>query len=1284
MELIGDTGAGISLIRKALFDRLDTQKPLSTTNVKLVGASGETLKTHGKTVLIVSIADRTIDFPFYVVDGLKTDVILGNDIMKEMGLTIDLGLEIVKTPLGNWVPIDIYKPEKDKILPVKVVQETVIPANTACLVKTEIPCLDNNNKTSCEVYTTLKLFLASKVYIPGGIIDRKNPIIEVVNINPYSVQIFKGQTIGFTTIREDQPINIVDLRKVQDRDTSRLSPKEQQELDQKQLRELIDGLELETDSALLPEEIEVLRTFLKKNSHVFASNPAKPGITSCVKHTIDTGNEKPIRKRARRLTHSEQEMEKKHITQMMENGIIRKSRSPWASPIVMVTKPDGSIQFCVDYRALNKITKPDRYPLPRIDETIDKLRNMKYLSTLDLASGFWQIPMDEKDREKTAFISTIGLYEFNVMPFGLCNSPATFQRMMDEVCEGLEWRVGSDYIDDIIIGSLTFEEHLHDLQQLFDRLEKFGLTMKLQKCKFCRKKLLFLGHMVSSEGILPNPQKIEAIQTLQPPNNITGLRRFLGMTGYYRRFIEGYAQIASPLTKLLKKNNLYAWNEECQKAFEQLKAKLISPPILRYPDFNSKFILKTDASLIALGAALCQEEDGKRCVIAYWSKTLSDAEKKYTITQLECLALVNAINHFKHYIGGKEFTAITDHKALKWLLTSDHGSDAMLDRWKIKLMHLKMNIEYRPGPQNFEADLLSRIGTDKIVQLIVNDIKEEETVLWTTIKKKYPNLGTEKWKMREEIAKMQASDPDFQDLIKYLTLNQLPEDLKKRELIEKTSSKYEIRNKLLYRVDLTPRMVKRGILKARIVVPEKFREDILKLCHNSLIGGHLGTKKTYYRIQQDYFWPKMARDVRRWVETCMECTMKKGTPNENIGLSGHLKAEKPMDIVACDIIGPLTITDRGNRYILIFTDCFSRYVEAFPIQKQDAETIADYFVKRICCRHGIPRQFISDRGKQLIGQTMSAIHEKLGINQLTTSSYRPQGNAIVERANKTIVGILAMFVSEHQKDWDYLLPFAVYAYNTSVHEGIKETPYFVLYARDPNTPLLEGFDYEDFPERTPSLEEYCQKKRDLRKEIEERVRYYDELITQTRMRSLEEKQKQPRLQVGDLVWLYTKPTSVQRGGRKLTLPWKGPYKIALIISNTQIILKDLKHHKLKQPVHVSRLKLYTSPRKPWKEAKTSLKDVMDKEWEVERILDDDINEKGTRSYKVRWKGFTPIDDTWVSERDMCCPDLIRDYNRQKGIVSVINSQAVNNWDQTLMILESDDIVLKMVSSAWIE
>ena len=275
---------------------------------------------------------------------------------------------------------------------------------------------------------------------------------------------------------------------------------------------------------------------------------------------------------------------------------------------------------------------------------------------------------------------------------------------------------------------------------------------------------------------------------------------------------------------------------------------------------------------------------------------------------------------------------------------------------------------------------------------------------------------------------------------------------------------------------------------------------------------------------------------------------------------------------------------------------------------------------------------------------MSVIHEKLGINQLTTSSYRPQGNAIVERANKTIVGILAMFVSEHKKDWDYLLPFAIYTYNTSVHEGIKETPYYVLHARDPNIPKLEGFNYEDLDEQPTDLESYCQKQRSLREKIEEQVKYYDELVAQTRIRTLEKKQIESRIKVGDLVWLYVKPSAKQKGDRKLTLPWRGPYRVALVISNTQVILKDLKHHKLKQPVHISRLKLYTSPQKPWKNQKKEFYTRnKNQEWEVEKILDDGQNDDKTHCYKVRWKGYTPMDDTWVSEEDMSCPDLLEDY-----------------------------------------
>ena len=324
----------------------------------MVGASGETLKTLEKTVLDISVADRTVNFSFFVVDGLKTEIILGNDVMKELGLSINLDLEIIKTPLGNWIPIEIYKPNQKEIFNIRSAKEVVIPAQSAHLLKTEISCVDNN-KASFEAYTPLSLFISTKVYIPGGIMNKRSSLVEVVNINPYSIKIYKGQTIGLAQIIEDPQVNIVDLRKVPNNEMASKSKEEQQELERKTLEDLIEGLDLKTDTALSLEETEVLQAFLKKNIHLFASNPSKPGITSYVKHTIDTGIEAPIRKKVRRLTHSEQEVEKTHIKQMLQNGIIRKSKSPWASPIVMVTKPDGSIHFCVDYRALNKITKPD-------------------------------------------------------------------------------------------------------------------------------------------------------------------------------------------------------------------------------------------------------------------------------------------------------------------------------------------------------------------------------------------------------------------------------------------------------------------------------------------------------------------------------------------------------------------------------------------------------------------------------------------------------------------------------------------------------------------------------------------------------------------------------------------------------------------------------------------------------------------------------------------------------------------------------------------------------------
>jgi hypothetical protein len=294
----------------------------------------------------------------------------------------------------------------------------------------------------------------------------------------------------------------------------------------------------------------------------------------------------------------------KEVQEMLKNKVIRHSSSPWAAPVTLVPKPDGSIRFCIDFRKLNMTTKKDVYPLPRIDDTLDRMGNLEFYTSIDLAAGYWQIEIAEEDKKKTAFITRDGLFEFNVMPFGLTNAPATFQRLMNTVLSNLDWTAGQAYMDDVLVESHDFNTYLVDLQKLFDRLQGSGLSVKLSKCKFFRKKLVYLRHEIDKHGIKPNPTKVDAVLNIPPPADVTDLRRFLGMTSYYRRFIKDYAKIASPLNALITKNTLYKWSDECTLAFNTLKEKLTTAHVLAYPDFNRPFRLYTDASGFALGAVL--------------------------------------------------------------------------------------------------------------------------------------------------------------------------------------------------------------------------------------------------------------------------------------------------------------------------------------------------------------------------------------------------------------------------------------------------------------------------------------------------------------------------------------------------------------------------------------------------------------------------------------------------------------------------------------------------------
>ena len=428
-------------------------------------------------------------------------------------------------------------------------------------------------------------------------------------------------------------------------------------------KQIIEALDLEQDE-LSESEREQLKTTVLDYVSPFALSPFELDATDLVAHSIDTGNHSPIRQPARRMPFSLRQNVSQMIQQMLAQEVICPSHSPWASPIVLVQKKDGSLRFCVDYRRLNAVTKLDVFPLPRIDDSLDLLANSRYFTTLDLATGYWQVKMDSKSQEKTAFVTHDGLYEFRVMPFGLTNAPATFQRLMEGVLHGLTGKCCLVYIDDIVIMGETFEEHLVNLRAVLERLGQAKLKLKLKKCRFAEAEVEYLGHVVSSKGLATDPRKVESVKNFPRPQDLRSVRSFLGLASYYRRFIPCFSSIASPLYQLTKKDAPFDWTASCEQSFEQLKQRLIEAPVLVFPNFEKEFLLETDASGKVLGAVLAQEQsDGSVYPIAYASRTLEPSEK-YGVTEVEALAVVWAVKHFQHYLYGHCCHVYTDHEAL--------------------------------------------------------------------------------------------------------------------------------------------------------------------------------------------------------------------------------------------------------------------------------------------------------------------------------------------------------------------------------------------------------------------------------------------------------------------------------------------------------------------------------------------------------------------------------------------------------------------------------------------
>ena len=440
---------------------------------------------------------------------------------------------------------------------------------------------------------------------------------------------------------------------------------------------------------------------------VFSTGDHDIGKTDRVKHSIHTTCPAPIRQRPRRPAIGERDEVEKQVKDMLERGIITPSTSPWASPVVLANKKDGTKRFCIDYRKLNMYTIKDSFPLPRIDESLDTLSGSKYFCTLDLASGYWQVPLDNDAKLKSAFVVPGGLYQFEVMPFGLCNAPSTFERLMESIFAGLQWKILVIYLDDIIVYGSTIDETLARLEIVLQRLRSAKLKLKPKKCHLFQKQVLYLGHVVTEDGVHTNPEKIEKVKDWPRPKTQSDVRSFLGLASYYRRYIKGFSNLAKPLHALTEKNHAFNWTPECENAFQLLKQKLVSAPILAYPKIGEPFILDTDASKFGIGAVLSQEQDGLERVIAYASRTLSKPEQNYCVTRRELLAIVNFLKHFRHYLYGQDVLVRTDHGALRWLLNF-RNPEGQIARWLEVISQYRLTLQHRPGRVHSNADSLSR------------------------------------------------------------------------------------------------------------------------------------------------------------------------------------------------------------------------------------------------------------------------------------------------------------------------------------------------------------------------------------------------------------------------------------------------------------------------------------------------------------------------------------------------------------------------------------------------
>ncbi|KAL2035927.1 hypothetical protein VTO58DRAFT_101845 [Aureobasidium pullulans] len=751
-------------------------------------------------------------------------------------------------------------------------------------------------------------------------------------------------------------------------------------------------------------------------------------------HIIETGDAKPINTQAYQLNPQQLQEQQKQIEMLLQHGLIRESSSPWGSPVLFVPKPDNKWRMCVDFRALNLVTKKNGYPLPRVQDCLDAFAKAVWFTKLDLVSGFWQLLMDPGSVAKTAFNTIYGKYEFLVMPFGLCNAPATFQTLMNRVLRPFLWKTCVVYLDDILIFSKSKREHAQHLQQVFAVLQQEKLFTSEKKCVIGVQKVEFCGHLITPDQTRPLQDKLNIIRTWPTPSNAQQVRQFLGLASYYRRYIQGFAKLAAPLSDLLKeedadlrakKRRPISWNAQCTVSFKTLKEALATGPVLVAPDKDKPYTVETDASEWAIGSVLYQEgQDNKLHPVAFGGRKLRNAELNYPVHEKEGPAIKEALRQWEHYIqNGFTTVILTDHESLKYLQTMKTPSKRVA-RWFEEFSEFDIDIRYRKGSEAIVPDALSR---------------------------RPDFMGTIPANVAERINAMRfKSDEDeafVEGMITFKQTKVLPNDPHLQQLLQQKSNDFLVSDE-----DGIP-VLKYRVANDKGLAPylePALRADFLEHMHNHY--GHFGAPGLLGHVESRAWWPSMQRDIRYFGKHCPVCQItQKKSSKENETAFHQVNVElQPFERWALDVVGPLPPSLSGKQYVITAIDYATNWPIARAVESADDETTAEFVYEEIYCAYGAPREILSDNGANFVSRVVQHLCNKLRSLHRLSTPYHPRANGKNENLNGILGGLLTkMCVGNEMSLWESFLPEAIFHCRSRIHSGTGFSPFYLVYGQHP-------------------------------------------------------------------------------------------------------------------------------------------------------------------------------------------------------------------------------------------